>query len=101
MLENMVKESIGLCERLLVITDGIFSMRGDYAPLGTISEIVKKYDAKFPQNIILMIDDSHGVGAYGKSGRGTTEITGTEDSVDILIGTLGKAFGVNGGYVVT
>jgi glycine C-acetyltransferase len=101
MLEKIVKESIGQCERLLIITDGIFSMRGDYAPLGAISEIAEKYDSRFSQNIIVMIDDSHGVGAFGETGRGTAEITGAQDGVDVLIGTLGKAFGVNGGYVVT
>jgi glycine C-acetyltransferase len=101
MLEEQIKESVGNCQRLLIITDGIFSMRGDYAPLGTISELAKKYDSEFPENIIIMVDDSHGVGAFGATGRGTAEITGAGDTVDVLIGTLGKAFGVNGGYVVT
>ena len=101
MLEEQIKESVGNCQRLLIITDGIFSMRGDYAPLSTISELAKKYDAEFPENIIIMVDDSHGIGAFGETGRGTVEITNSEDTVDVLIGTLGKAFGVNGGYVVT
>ncbi len=101
MLEEQIKGAIGECKRLLIITDGIFSMRGDYAPLSTISDLAKKYDAEFPENIIIMVDDSHGIGAFGETGRGTVEITNSEGTVDVLIGTLGKAFGVNGGYVVT
>jgi glycine C-acetyltransferase len=98
-LESQIKESIGQARRLLLITDGIFSMRGDYAPLDKISDLCKKYEPEFPEGIILMVDDSHGVGAFGQTGRGTEEYTHA-DRVDILIGTLGKAFGVNGGYVV-
>lgn len=98
-LETQIKESIGQCENLIVITDGIFSMRGDYGPLDKICEITKKYNDNFPNDIVLIVDDSHGVGAFGKTGRGTEEFTGA-DGIDILVGTLGKAFGVNGGYVV-
>jgi len=97
-LENRIKESIGQAKRLIIVTDGIFSMRGDYAPLDIISNISKKYDQEFPENILLVVDDSHGIGAYGKTGRGTEEYTNA-NGVDILVGTLGKAFGVNGGYV--
>jgi glycine C-acetyltransferase len=86
-------------KRAVVVTDGIFSMRGDHAPLEKIAPIVKSYDARFPENAILVVDDSHGVGAIGKTGRGTEEHTGSGPS-DILIATLGKALGVNGGYVV-
>jgi len=99
-LEERINESIGQAKRLIIVTDGIFSMRGDYAPLDNISELCRKYDNKFQENIILVVDDSHGIGAYGKSGRGTEEITRAK-GVDILIGTLGKAFGVNGGYVTS
>ncbi len=74
-------------------------MRGDYAPLDKIMEIANKYNKYFPEDIIVIVDDSHGVGAFGKTGRGTEEFTNAR--VDILIGTLGKAFGVNGGYVVS
>ena len=98
-LETKIKESIGKSKRLLVITDGIFSMRGDNAPLDEIVEICNKYDSEFEEGIISVVDDSHGVGAFGKTGRGTEEYT--KAKVDILIGTLGKAFGVNGGYVVS
>lgn len=88
----------GELRRAVVVTDGIFSMRGDWAPLPELQAIIDKYDDAFPENVVLVVDDSHGVGALGKTGRGTEELTGSRPS-DILIGTLGKAFGVNGGYV--
>ena len=81
----------------IVVTDGVFSMRGDIAPLAQIAETVRKHDARFPRNAVLFVDDSHGVGAFGPTGRGSEEISGAR--ADILVGTLGKAFGVNGGYV--
>lgn len=84
--------------RGVVVTDGIFSMRGDHAPLVAIQDAVRRYDERFSENAVLVVDDSHGVGAFGKTGRGTEEFTGCAP-VDILVGTLGKAFGVNGGYV--
>jgi len=99
-LENKIKESIGQAKRLIIVTDGIFSMRGDYAPLDIISNLSQKYDQEFPENILVVVDDSHGIGAYGKTGRGTEEYTKAE-GVDVLVGTLGKAFGVNGGYVTS
>lgn len=84
--------------RAIVVTDGIFSMRGDHAPLDEIVEILRRFDHEFAENAVLLVDDSHGVGAFGKTGRGTEEYTNAP-AVDILVGTLGKAFGVNGGYV--
>src|SRR4029079_6020638 len=81
------------------VTDGIFSMRGDHAPLAEIVAVVKKHDGLYPENALLVVDDSHGVGAFGETGRGTEEYTEC-GHVDVLVGTLGKAFGVNGGYVV-
>jgi len=87
------------CRRALVVTDGIFSMRGDCAPLAELAAACRRFDGRFPENAVLVVDDSHGVGAYGATGRGSEEATGAAP-VDILIGTLGKAFGVNGGYVV-
>lgn len=99
-MEEHIQSCIGRARRVLIVTDGIFSMRGDYAPLNKIMEISRKYEDKFPENIVVMVDDSHGVGAFGATGRGTEEITNSPP-VDVLIGTLGKAFGVNGGYVAT
>jgi len=86
------------CTRAIIVTDGIFSMRGDHAPLDRIMELARKHDAAFPENAVVMVDDSHGVGAFGQSGRGTEEYTGSGPA-DLLVATLGKAFGVNGGYV--
>ena len=97
-LEAKMNEAVGMGKRCLVITDGIFSMRGDFAPLNELTEICAKFDDKFEEGVITIADDSHGVGAFGETGRGTEEFTGAK--VDVLIGTLGKAFGVNGGYVV-
>ena len=76
-------------KRALVVTDGIFSMRGDYAPLKEIVELVHSYDDRFAEDAFVVVDDSHGVGAFGRTGRGTEEITGAR--VDVLMGTLGKA----------
>ncbi|MBW3553705.1 MAG: aminotransferase class I/II-fold pyridoxal phosphate-dependent enzyme [Gemmatimonadetes bacterium] len=97
-LEKACADAVGKGRRLLVVTDGIFSMRGDHAPLADLVRTVRRYDGKFDENAIVVVDDSHGVGAFGDTGRGTEEYTGAR--VDILVGTLGKAFGVNGGYVV-
>ncbi|MBS3769449.1 MAG: aminotransferase class I/II-fold pyridoxal phosphate-dependent enzyme [Bacteroidales bacterium] len=98
-LEGALERSVGKGKRALVVTDGIFSMRGDNAPLDKLVEICKKYNDRFEEGVISIVDDSHGVGAFGNTGRGVEEYTGTQ--ADILIGTLGKAFGVNGGYVVS
>jgi glycine C-acetyltransferase len=84
--------------RTLVVTDGVFSMRGDFADLSAVGEVVSRYDGAFPENVVIVVDDSHGVAAYGLTGRGTEEVT--SGRADVLIGTLGKGFGVNGGYVV-
>lgn len=98
-LEARLKELVGRCRRAIVVTDGVFSMRGDHAPLKEISALARSYDDQFPENVIVVVDDSHGVGAFGETGRGTEEYTGS-GGVDILVATLGKAFGVNGGYLV-
>jgi glycine C-acetyltransferase len=82
-----------------VVTDGIFSMRGDHAPLDKIMRLARAHDGAFAENAIVIVDDSHGVGAFGASGRGTEDYTHAPPT-DLLVGTLGKAFGVNGGYVV-
>lgn len=95
---NNTRRNSGI-KRVLVVTDGIFSMRGDHAPLDEIVDICRKYENCFDDGIITVADDSHGVGAFGETGRGTEEYTNS--SVDILIATLGKALGVNGGYVTT
>ena len=84
-------------ERVIVVFDGIFSMRGDYAPIDTIQEIADSYSQKYKNGVITVVDDSHGIGAYGDTGRGTPEYCSTWP--DIIVGTFGKAFGVNGGFI--
>jgi glycine C-acetyltransferase len=86
--------------RAIVVTDGIFSMRGDHAPLAELMSIAERYDERFAENVIVVVDDSHGVGAFGATGRGTEEYTSAPPA-DVLVGTLGKAFGVNGGYAAS
>ncbi|MGB7858972.1 MAG: aminotransferase class I/II-fold pyridoxal phosphate-dependent enzyme [Acidimicrobiia bacterium] len=83
--------------RVVIVTDGVFSMRGDFVDISAIREVAESHDSAFSENVVVVVDDSHGVGAYGHSGRGTEEVT--FGAADVLIGTLGKAFGVNGGYV--
>jgi len=97
-LERALEEWKGRARRALVVTDGIFSMRGDHAPLDEIMAACSRHDEGYPENAVCIVDDSHGVGAFGRTGRGVEEYTGSEP-VDVLVGTLGKAFGVNGGYV--
>ncbi len=79
--------------RRLIATDGVFSMDGHVAPLADICELAERYDA------MVMVDDSHAVGFVGAGGRGTPELHGVMDRVDVLTGTLGKALGgASGGY---
>lgn len=99
-LEVNLQQAAKNSRRAIVITDGIFSMRGDHVPLAAIVDMAGRYDDQFSENIIVIVDDSHGVGAFGVTGRGTEEYTKSEN-VDLLVGTLGKAIGVNGGYVVS
>jgi len=97
-LDAKLAAAVGTCRRVVVVTDGIFSMRGDHAPLPEILAIARRWDERFPENVVVMVDDSHGVGAFGRTGRGTEEFTGSGQA-DVLVATLGKALGVNGGYV--
>ncbi len=97
-LARHLQEAARTCRRAVIVTDGVFSMRGDHAPLDEIADLARAHDADFAENVLVVVDDSHGVGAFGPSGRGTEEVTGAAPA-DLLIATLGKAFGVNGGYV--
>ena len=99
-LESALEAAAGRASRALVVTDGIFSMRGDHAPLDVIMEIAQQFDDRFEENVVVVVDDSHGVGAFGRTGRGTEEYTNAR-TCDVLIATLGKALGVNGGYVAS
>ncbi|MEC3998659.1 glycine C-acetyltransferase [Actinacidiphila sp. DG2A-62] len=92
-LERCLKESRD-ARRRLIVTDGVFSMDGYVAPLDAICDLAERYDA------MVMVDDSHAVGFVGPTGRGTPELHGVTDRVDIVTGTLGKALGgASGGYV--
>lgn len=79
--------------RALIVTDGLFSMDGDLAPVPSLVEIAREFDAW------TYMDDAHAVGVLGANARGSTELLGAEAGVDVLTGTLGKAFGVGGAFV--
>ena len=96
-LRRCLEEVPTQIKRVCVIFDGIFSMRGDNAPLKEIQQITDSFHDKFEQGVVTIVDDSHGIAAYGKTGRGTCEHTQTD--ADIIVGTFGKAFGVNGGFI--
>lgn len=91
-LEDALKNAHEAKKRL-IITDGVFSMDGDIAPLDKICALAEAYDAA------VMVDDAHGSGVMGKNGRGTAYHFGVTDKVDIQLGTLSKAVGVMGGYI--
>jgi len=92
-LEAKLKEHRHQYRRALVVTDGVFSMDGDIAPLDKIYEVTQHFDA------ILMVDDAHGEGVLGRGGRGIVDHFDLHGKVDIEVGTLSKAFGVVGGVV--
>ncbi len=95
-LKNILHEHSGKFQRVIIITDGVFSMLGEYQDLSRLQEVIRSYDDAYPEGIFLIVDDAHGVAAFGKSGRGTEEASGAK--ADVLVGTLGKGFGVDGGY---
>ncbi len=92
-LERVLSESKGIYRNMLIITDGVFSMDGDIAKLPEIVDLAEKYGA------LTYVDDAHGSGVLGESGRGTVDHFHLHGRVDFCIGTLSKAIGVIGGYV--
>ncbi len=92
-LDAALNENLTEYRRALVVTDGVFSMDGDIAPLDKLYEITKKHD------VLLMVDDAHGEGVLGKGGRGIVDHFDLHGKVDVEIGTMSKAFGVVGGIV--
>lgn len=91
-LERQIAQASGY-KRAIIVTDGVFSMDGDIAPLPAICEVAERH------NLILMVDDAHGEGVLGRGGRGIVDHFGLHGRVDVEVGTLSKAFGVVGGYV--
>lgn len=91
-LESLLQRSIGY-RRKLVITDSVFSMDGDTAPIPEIVNIARKYDA------MLMVDDAHATGVFGKQGKGLIEHYGLEGKIDVVMGSFSKALGSVGGFI--
>jgi glycine C-acetyltransferase len=92
--DQLTEARAGGARRIMNATDGVFSMDGHVAPLRDICDLADAYDA------MVMVDDSHAVGFVGENGRGSHELAGVMDRVDVLTGTLGKALGgASGGYV--
>ena len=91
-LENQLKKCAPDKVKLIV-TDGVFSMEGDVAKLPQIVELAKKYDAT------VMVDEAHGIGVFGRQGRGTCDHFGVSDDVDLIMGTFSKSFASLGGFI--
>jgi glycine C-acetyltransferase len=95
LLERLLKETQSQFATRLVVIDGVYSQDGDLAKMDEIARLVKQYGA------FLMVDDAHGIGVLGKNGRGAIELFNLLDKVDIISGTLSKAFGHIGGFVIS
>ncbi|MBX7150749.1 pyridoxal phosphate-dependent aminotransferase family protein [bacterium] len=92
-LESIVQSSVNKGRNVMIIVEGVYSMDGDICRLPEFVEIAEKYDA------CIAVDDAHGTGVLGKTGKGTAEHFGMEDHIDLLMGTFSKALGCVGGFV--
>lgn len=97
-LEKVLEENKDKVKRVIVVTDGVFSMLGEYQHLKELKAVIDKYQDVYEMGVMLVIDEAHGVGIAGATGRGIEEVEGVQ--ADVLVGTFGKAFGADGGYVV-
>jgi len=96
-LSQILREGSSNFQRAIVVTDGVFSMLGEYQDLARLRQLVDQYDAQYAGGVLLIVDDCHGIGALGPTGRGCEEECHAHS--DLLVGTLGKAMGSGGGYV--
>ncbi|MDE6183724.1 MAG: 8-amino-7-oxononanoate synthase, partial [Rikenellaceae bacterium] len=94
-LEHILSTSAGEYKSVIVVTESIFSMDGDRCDLGILTDMRRRYP-----NMMLYIDEAHGVGAYGPGGLGVVQESGLLDQVDLLVGTMGKALGSTGAYLI-
>lgn len=97
-LRTILQSNAGSYDRAVVVTDGVFSMLGEYQDLVAIQSVIAEFDSVYPQGVLLVVDDCHGVAAFGATGKGTQEVS--PGAYDVLVGTLGKGLGADGGYVV-
>jgi 8-amino-7-oxononanoate synthase len=92
-LDSLLAEVRGRYRRVLLVVDGVYSMDGDVAPLPALCGLARREGA------VVLLDDAHGTGTLGKAGRGSAELLGVEDEVDVVLGTLGKSLGSFGAFV--